>query len=133
MNDEQLIWEAYQTQNYPIISMIDPTKISFTEKDQEKEKIEQIKKSYGYDYNLIEWEEQPKPIVSVDEDGDMKVEDGHHRISAFKELNYPKIPAILVSNKIFNILKNKYGLHKASIIIADQLKDEYTLSHLYNS
>jgi hypothetical protein len=29
-------------------------------------------------------------------------------------------------------MKNKYGLHKASIMMADQLKDEYTLSHLYN-
>jgi len=132
MNDEQLIWEAYENSKYPIIQMVDPSKIKFTETDQEKYKIEQIKKSYGNDYNLIEWDEQPKPIVSVDEDGDMEVEDGHHRITAFKELNYSKIPVILVSKKEFNIMKNHLGLHRASIKIADQLNDPYTLSHLEN-
>ena len=130
MNDEQMIWEAYSNtlnnKDKPRIIMINPSEVHFTEKDQERGKIDSIKKSYGDNYNDIEWEEQPKPIVSIDEDNDMYVEDGHHRITAFMELKYPSIPVIIVPKKQFNILKNKYGLQKASKMIADELGDPYT-------
>lgn len=132
MNDEQLIWERYQNRQYPMIKMISISNLIFSEKDQETEKINQLKKLYGTDYNDIEWDEQPKPIVSIDEDGDMTIEDGHHRIAAFKQLGYPEVPVILVIKKDFDSLKNKYGLKKASIIVADQIGDYITSSHLMN-
>jgi hypothetical protein len=128
MNDEQLIWESYQSMRniHPIIKMVNPSDVKFTEEDQEREKIEQIKKSYGINYSDIEWDEQPKPVITIDDDNNMYVVDGHHRVTAFRELNYPMFAAILIAKNEYDNLHKKYGICKSVIIIADTLGDVYT-------
>lgn len=108
------------------VETIDPSLIPFKEKDQERERITAIKRAYGNDPSEIDWDTQPKPIVSIDSEGKMQVEDGHHRLSAFSELGYKDVPVIIVPKNEWDALKKENGLSGAGVAVAEQVGDEYT-------
>jgi len=56
----------------------------------------------------------------------MQVEDGHHRMSAFRELGYNQVPAIVVSKEQWDNLESKNGSAKAGAMIAEVLGDSAT-------
>ena len=108
------------------VEFVDPSVIAFKEKNQERGRINAIKKAYGNDISQIEWSEQPKPIVSIDNDGNMQVEDGHHRMVAFKELGFKQVPVIVVPKEKWDYLESERGLSGAGVAIADEIGDPYT-------
>lgn len=97
-------------------------RLKMTERDQNRSVVEKIKQSFGPDASEIEWDEQPAIVVTQD----LKVRDGHHRLTAFRELGYKQARVIVVPSEVYEKIGEQSNIDPFVAWASEATNDSYT-------